>query len=100
MHRLLLIRALCCVHLAYAGCVLAQGAVTAASVAASAGSSPSKSSTTELAPVQISGARARLDAARNTLSPDTGTTIYRFSESDVRNLPLGESTPMNQVLLH
>ena len=41
----------------------------------------------------------RLDEARNALSPETGSTIYRFDRKDIENLPLGDSTPLNQVVL-
>ena len=51
----------------------------------------------QLESVQITG--QRLDAARNQLSPDTGSTVYHFSEKDIATLPLGEATPLNQVLL-
>ena len=40
-----------------------------------------------------------LDAARNDLMPETGSSVYRISVDDIRNLPLGDSTPLNQVLL-
>jgi outer membrane receptor protein involved in Fe transport len=50
-----------------------------------------------LAPVTVSG--KRLDAARNGLSPDTGSTIYRIDQTDIAAMPLGASTPLNQVLL-
>ena len=49
--------------------------------------------------VEVISTRQRLDAARNGLSPDTGSTVYRFSHTDIQNLPLGESTPLNQVIL-
>jgi outer membrane receptor protein involved in Fe transport len=49
--------------------------------------------------VEITGTLQRLDAARNSLSPETGSSIYRFSEQDIARLPLGEATPLNQVLL-
>lgn len=49
--------------------------------------------------VQVQGARSRLDAARNGLSPDTGSTIYKFSKADIGRLPQGDDTPLNQVLL-
>ena len=55
--------------------------------------------TQTLAPVEVTGSRERLDAARNGLSPDTGSTIYRFDRQDIRNLPLGDATPLNQVVL-
>lgn len=41
----------------------------------------------------------RLDRARENLSPDIGADIYRFDRKDIQNLPLGDSTPLNQVLL-
>ncbi|MFG6488184.1 TonB-dependent receptor [Roseateles sp. BYS78W] len=49
--------------------------------------------------VEVTGTRQRLDAARNALSPDTGSSIYRLDKQDLKNLPLGDSTPLNQVLL-
>jgi outer membrane receptor protein involved in Fe transport len=42
---------------------------------------------------------ARLDNARNGLSPETGGSVYRFAQKDIQNLPQGDSTPLNQVLL-
>src|SRR5689334_19691062 len=49
--------------------------------------------------VQIKGTRERLDAARNGLSPGTGISMYRLRQQDLQNLPLGDSTPLNQVIL-
>ena len=54
------------------------------------------------APVQtvvVDAVRQKLDAARNGLSPDTGSNIYKFGEADIGALPLGEATPLNQVVL-
>lgn len=42
---------------------------------------------------------AALDVARNSLSPDTGSSEYVISAQDIQALPLGASTPLNQVLL-
>ncbi len=53
----------------------------------------------QLERVEVTGAREKLDAARNSLSPDTGSTVYRFDKADISKLPLGEATPLNQVLL-
>jgi outer membrane receptor protein involved in Fe transport len=53
--------------------------------------------TVELAPITIK--LKRLDAARNGLSTDTGSSVYNFDASDIETLPLGASTPINQVLL-
>jgi outer membrane receptor protein involved in Fe transport len=68
---------------------------------AAAASEPARtpSSSEALERVEIVGARRRLDAARNGLSPETGSTTYLFSREDVANLPLGDSTPLNQVIL-
>ncbi|MFT3811776.1 MAG: TonB-dependent receptor [Acidovorax sp.] len=41
----------------------------------------------------------RLDAARNALSPDTGSSIYSFDSDDIARLPQGDATALNQVLL-
>ena len=65
----------------------------------SAAASAAAPRSTELAPVTITATRQRLDAARNGLSPDTGSSIYRFDAADIAKLPLGDATPLNQVLL-
>jgi outer membrane receptor protein involved in Fe transport len=49
--------------------------------------------------LQIQIAAERLVQARNGLSPKTGGSTYSFDAGDINNLPLGDSTPMNQVLL-
>ncbi|HEY3700291.1 MAG TPA: TonB-dependent receptor [Spongiibacteraceae bacterium] len=41
----------------------------------------------------------RLDDARNTLAPETGSSVYRFDSDALEALPLGETTPLNQVVL-
>jgi outer membrane receptor protein involved in Fe transport len=42
---------------------------------------------------------AKLEAARNALSPDIGSSQYTITSEDIDRLPLGASTPLNQVLL-
>jgi outer membrane receptor protein involved in Fe transport len=49
--------------------------------------------------IEITASRQKLDAARNGLSTDTGSTRYRFDVQDLSRLPLGDITPLNQVLL-
>ncbi|CAN5237204.1 hypothetical protein BH10PSE17_BH10PSE17_34690 [soil metagenome] len=49
--------------------------------------------------VEVKATRERLDDARSSLSPETGSTIYRFEKADLARLPLGDATPLNQVLL-
>ena len=41
----------------------------------------------------------RLEAARNGLSPETGSSVYRFSEKAIHDLPQGANSQMNEVLL-
>ncbi|MBQ4854978.1 TonB-dependent receptor [Rhodanobacter sp. B2A1Ga4] len=50
----------------------------------------------DLGAVSVSAA---LDQARNALSPDTGSSQYVIDHQAIAQLPLGASTPMNQVLL-
>ncbi|MET0616846.1 MAG: TonB-dependent receptor [Luteibacter sp.] len=51
---------------------------------------------TNLGEVDVS---ARLDEARNSLSPDTGSSQYVMDRQTIQALPLGDSTPLNQVVL-
>lgn len=48
---------------------------------------------------EVSVTAKRLDAARNALSPDTGSSVYHFDADDITRLPQGSDTPLNQVLL-
>jgi hypothetical protein len=41
----------------------------------------------------------KLDRARNGLSPSTGGSKYTFDEKTLQQLPQGNNTPLNQVLL-
>ncbi len=50
----------------------------------------------DLGAVSVSAA---LDQARNALSPDTGSSQYVIDHQAIAQLPLGASTPVNQVLL-
>jgi outer membrane receptor protein involved in Fe transport len=52
--------------------------------------------TTNLGEVDVS---AQLDEARNSLSPDTGSSQYVMDRQTIQALPLGDSTPLNQVVL-
>ena len=71
----------------------------AADVATPPSASASAAAPTQLDRVEVKAQRQRLDEARSSLSPDTGSTIYRFDKADIDKLPLGDATPMNQVLL-
>jgi outer membrane receptor protein involved in Fe transport len=71
---------------------------TARAATATAGA-PAAEAVATVQNVVVDGVRQRLDAARNGLSPDTGTSQYKFSDADISALPLGESTPLNQVVL-
>jgi outer membrane receptor protein involved in Fe transport len=41
----------------------------------------------------------RLNQSRNGLSPETGGSVYRFSASAIQDLPQGNNTALNDVLL-
>ncbi|MBV8054235.1 MAG: carboxypeptidase regulatory-like domain-containing protein, partial [Deltaproteobacteria bacterium] len=41
----------------------------------------------------------RLDIARNGLSPETGSSVYQFSEKTIQELPQGTNTQLSGVLL-
>lgn len=41
----------------------------------------------------------RLNVARNSLQPEVGASVYRFTQADIQALPQGADTPLNQVLL-
>lgn len=49
--------------------------------------------------LEIQIAAKRLIQARNGLSPKTGGSVYRFDANDIKNMPQGEATSFNQVLL-
>ena len=74
-------------------------ATVAQAATAPAGAASQPASAQQLAPVDVIGVRQRLDAARNSLLPETGSTVYRFDRQDIERLPLGDSTPLNQVML-
>lgn len=42
---------------------------------------------------------SKLDKSRNNLSPTTGSSSFSFDEKDIENLPQGQATSLNQVLL-
>ncbi len=77
-------------------------AVTAGSPAANAPAhSANTSSTSSHAAdtLDVTVQAKRLDRARNALSPEIGSSVYRITESDIDTLPKGSDTPLNQVLL-
>jgi outer membrane receptor protein involved in Fe transport len=74
-------------------------ATTNAALSTSAAPPSAAASAAQLNTVEVKGKRQRLDEARSSLSPETGSTIYRFDKTDIDKLPLGEATPLNQVLL-
>ena len=88
--------------------VHATDAAPAMSVAAPAvaanGDDPSEGGSRNKQPVKVQNlgeisVYGALDQARNALSPDTGSSQYVIDQKAIAQLPLGASTPMNQVLL-
>ena len=82
-----------------AALVLAGAHAQADEVPAQAAGAASATPAAQLGRVEVKATRQRLDEARSSLSPDTGSTVYRFDKADIAKLPLGDATPLNQVLL-
>lgn len=51
----------------------------------------------ELAPIDVTA--ERFSKIRNSLSPDTGGSVYHFNKNDINTMPEGDNTSFNQVLL-
>jgi len=84
--------------------VLAAGHASAQAIAPAppgqvgeANGAPTSGDAVKLGVVQVNA--ARLDQARNGLLPETGSSVYRISAADIKNMPQGDDTPLNQVLL-
>ncbi|MCC8619498.1 TonB-dependent receptor [Xanthomonas vesicatoria] len=60
------------------------------------GADAAAAQTTDMDTVTVT---AKLEAARNSLSPDIGSSQFVITADDIDRLPLGASTPLNQVLL-
>ncbi|HJR27941.1 MAG TPA: TonB-dependent receptor plug domain-containing protein, partial [Pseudomonas sp.] len=71
-------------------------AASASGVDAPAGTADSESQPVTLDTVQVTAA---LDQARNGLSPSTGSSEYVIDRQAIEQMPLGASTPLNQVIL-
>ncbi|MBN8734891.1 MAG: TonB-dependent receptor [Xanthomonadales bacterium] len=76
-------------------------ATTTAPSAASAdsGDAPAGSSGSQPVTLDTVHVNATLDRARNGLSPSTGSSEYVIDRQAIAQLPLGASTPLNQVVL-
>ncbi|CAB3790098.1 TonB-dependent receptor [Pararobbsia alpina] len=85
----------------YAVVVTATGFASGSSVATT---SPETTSSVTVAltksdAIDVQVSAQRLDQARNGLSPETGSSVYRITDTDIQNMPQGDATPLNQVLL-
>ena len=49
--------------------------------------------------IEIFGTIHRLDKARSTLAPETGSSVFSFDLADIRQLPLGDQTPVQRLML-
>ena len=78
-----------------ASLAFASGAADAAATPASVPDAETGTSTT-LSTVEVNAA---LDKSRDQLSPEIGASQYIFDRQAIDQLPLGDSTPLNQVLL-
>lgn len=71
-------------------------ALLAAPIGAASAADADSERTTDLDTVNVI---AKLEAARNALSPDIGSSQFAITADDIDRLPLGAATPLNQVLL-
>jgi len=85
----------------YAIVVTATGFASGSSVATTSSGTASSATIalTKSDAIDVRVSAQRLDQARNGLSPETGSSVYRITDTDIRNMPQGEATPLNQVLL-
>ncbi|MGH8012369.1 MAG: TonB-dependent receptor [Candidatus Binataceae bacterium] len=65
----------------------------------SAGAQPLNSALQAEAALNLEVVAQRLNRARNRLSPTTGGSSYTFTQKAIQQLPQGNNTPLNQVLL-
>ncbi|AMU99525.1 TonB-dependent receptor [Xanthomonas citri] len=71
-------------------------ALLAAPIGAAFAADADSERTTDLDTVNVI---AKLEAARNALSPDIGSSQFAITAEDIDRLPLGAATQLNQVLL-
>ena len=62
-------------------------------------SPPSTAPSSDQALPQVEVTAKALNAARDNIQPNIGASSYTFSEQAIQNLPQGENTPLNDVLL-
>ncbi|HKT31151.1 MAG TPA: TonB-dependent receptor [Gammaproteobacteria bacterium] len=75
----------------------APAAVTQAPAAATSSQPVRTAEAVQLGTVQVQG--ERLNVARDTLNPETGTSSYRFTTTAIATLPQGYNAPLQNVLL-
>src|SRR5579883_559724 len=73
----------------------ATGDTAVSATPADAAAAPADASTT-LSTVEVN---AKLDQSRNQLSPNIGASQYVIDSAAIERLPLGDATPLNQILL-
>ncbi|MGA9422652.1 MAG: TonB-dependent receptor plug domain-containing protein, partial [Rhodanobacteraceae bacterium] len=74
-------------------------ASTPSAVPATSGAAGASASETDAATLSTVEVNAWLDQARNQLSPGIGASQYVIDRKAIEQLPLGDATPLNQVLL-
>ena len=70
--------------------------ILATPFARAAGDSDAAPDSTTLSTVEVN---AKLDQSRNQLSPNIGASQYVIDSQAIERLPLGDATPLNQILL-
>ena len=75
------------------------GANTSIATVDSAAPQPLKVALEKGSAIDVNVQAQRLNVARNSLQPEVGASVYRFTQADIQALPQGADTPLNQVLL-
>jgi outer membrane receptor protein involved in Fe transport len=85
----------------YAVTINAKGFGTSTSIATvdSTAPQPLKVALEKGSAIDVNVQAQRLNVARNSLQPEVGASVYRFTQADIQALPQGADTPLNQVLL-
>ncbi|HEY3644216.1 MAG TPA: TonB-dependent receptor, partial [Gammaproteobacteria bacterium] len=89
----------CLSHTASADDITAPAASTAAAPSTVTMPAPAAASSTSVQLGEIKVETQRLNRARDTLNPETGTTSYHFDTQTIAALPQGANAPLQDVLL-
>jgi Carboxypeptidase regulatory-like domain len=70
---------------------------SAVAISAASGAKPVRLTMESQHPLELPAIVSQLNRARNALSPETGSTVYRFSDKNIDQLPQGDNTALNDI---